>query len=199
MWPIIACSVVALAIIVERLWVLRSNRVVPENLVSQVWKMHNSGQLTNAHIVTVRKSSPLGRILAAGLVNRRNTREIMKESIEDTGRQVVIELERFLNTLGTIALITPLLGLLGTVFGMIEVFAEITVVGVGDPAVLSGGIFKALHTTAAGLTVAIPTLMFHRYFEGLIQRLVLMMEEQALMMVEVMKGERERERDKEEN
>lgn len=193
MLPIIACSVVAMAIIVERLWVLRRNRVVPENLVSQVWKMHNSGQLNNAQIVTIRKSSPLGRILAAGLVNRRYSREIMKESIEDTGRQVVIELERFLNTLGTIALITPLLGLLGTVFGMIEVFAEITVVGVGDPAVLSSGIFKALHTTAAGLTVAIPTLMFHRYFEGLIERLVLMMEEQALMMVEVMKGERSKE------
>ncbi|MCP4996755.1 MAG: MotA/TolQ/ExbB proton channel family protein, partial [Gammaproteobacteria bacterium] len=172
MLPIIACSVAAMAIIIERLLILRKRRVVPENLVAQVWQMHRKGQLTNAHVNTIRDSSPLGRILAAGLVNRRHSRVIMKESIEDVGRQVVQELERHLNTLGTIAAITPLLGLLGTVIGMIKVFAAITTAGVGDPAVLAGGISEALITTAAGLSVAIPSLMFYRYFTGRVDGLV---------------------------
>ncbi len=191
MLPIIACSVAAMAIIIERLLILRKRRVVPENLVAQVWQMHRKGQLTNAHVNTIRDSSPLGRILAAGLVNRRHSRVIMKESIEDVGRQVVQELERHLNTLGTIAAITPLLGLLGTVIGMIKVFAAITTAGVGDPAVLAGGISEALITTAAGLSVAIPSLMFYRYFTGRVDGLVVMMEEESLKMVEVMQGERE--------
>ena len=193
MVPIILCSIVAMAIIIERLWALQAKRVVPENLVAQIWQMHNKGQLTNAHVITVKDSSPLGRILAAGLVNRHHSREIMKESIEDVGRQVVHELDRYLNTLGTIASITPLLGLLGTVIGMIKVFSAIMAAGVGDPSVLAGGISEALITTATGLSVAIPTLMFHRYFGGRVERLVIKMEEQALKMVEVMQGERERE------
>lgn len=191
MLPIIACSIVAVAIIIERLWALRRQRVVPENLVAQIWQMHTRGKLNNSHILTVKGGSPLGRILAAGLMNRTHTREVMKEAIEDVGRQVVIELERYLNTLGTIASITPLLGLLGTVIGMIKVFSAIMAAGVGDPAVLAGGISEALITTAAGLSIAIPSLMFHRYFGGRVERLVLMMEEEALKMVEVMKGERE--------
>ena len=118
------------------------------------------------------------------------SRELMKESIEETGRHVVLELERFLNTLGTIASITPLLGLLGTVVGMIKVFAVITEQGVGDPAVLSGGISQALTTTAAGLVVAIPALFFYRYFRGRVNELVLDMEQEAIRMVEVIHGER---------
>ncbi|MCW8848230.1 MAG: MotA/TolQ/ExbB proton channel family protein [Sedimenticola sp.] len=193
MLPIIACSIVAMAIIIERLWALRSQRVIPNNLVAQIWQLHSKGQLTNAHVVTVKEGSPLGRILAAGLVNRQHSKVVMKEAIEEVGRQVVHELERYLNTLGTIASIAPLLGLLGTVIGMIKVFAAIMTAGVGNPTVLAGGISEALITTAAGLSVAIPTLMFHRYFGGRVERLVIKMEEQALKMVEVMQGEREQE------
>lgn len=192
MVPIIACSIIALSIIIERLWMLRNSRVVPENLVAQVWQLHRNGKLSGAHITTIREGSPLGQILASGLVNRRHSREIMKESIEEMGRQVVAQLDRYLNTLGTIASITPLLGLLGTVIGMIKVFSAITVAGVGNPTVLAGGISEALITTAAGLSVAIPSLMFHRYFNGKVDRLVVKMEEEALKMVEVMQGERER-------
>jgi biopolymer transport protein ExbB len=130
-------------------------------------------------------------MLAVGIVNRRHSREVMKEVIEEVGRQVVHELERYLNTLGTIASITPLLGLLGTVIGMIKVFAAITTSGVGDPGVLAGGISEALITTAAGLSVAIPSLMLYRYLRGKVEKLVIMMEEEALKMVEVMQGERE--------
>jgi biopolymer transport protein ExbB len=191
MWPIIACSVIAMAIVVERLWLYRKRRVLPANLVAQIWQLHQKNQLTDAHIATVRKSSPLGRILAAGLMNRRHAREVMKEAIEEEGRQVVHELERYLNTLGTIANISPLLGLLGTVIGMIKVFAAITTSGVGNPTVLAGGISEALITTAAGLSVAIPALIFHRYLSGRVDRIVLSMEDQALKMVEVMHGERE--------
>lgn len=193
MVPIIACSIIAMSIIIERLWMLRSSRVVPENLVAQVWQLHRNGKLNGAHINTIREGSPLGRILASGLVNRRHSREIMKEAIEEVGRQVVAQLDRYLNTLGTIASIAPLLGLLGTVIGMIKVFSAITTAGVGNPTVLAGGISEALITTAAGLSVAIPSLMFHRYFNGRVDRLVVKMEEEALKMVEVMKGERERE------
>lgn len=193
MIPIIACSVVAMAIILERLWALRSKRVVPGNLVAQVWQYHRKGKLNNAYITAIRDGSSLGRILAAGLVNRQHSREIMKESIEESGRQVVSEMERYLNTLGTIASISPLLGLLGTVIGMIKVFSAITIAGVGNPTVLAGGISEALITTATGLSVAIPSLMFHRYFESRVQRLVIKMEEESLKMVEIMQGERERE------
>ncbi len=191
MLPIILCSVVAMAIIIERLWSLRRPRVVPENLVAQVWQLHRDGEITAAQVSSIRDGSPLGRILSAGIINRQHSREIMKEAIEEIGRQVVHELERYLNTLGTIASITPLLGLLGTVIGMIKVFSAITLVGVGDPTVLAGGISEALITTATGLSVAIPSLMFHRYFSGRVERLVVAMEEEALKMVEVMQGERE--------
>jgi len=192
MGPIILCSVIAMAIILERLWAYRVKKVIPSNLVAQIWQLHQKGQITAAHIATVRDSSPLGRILAAGLVNRDHPREMMKEAIEEEGRQVVHELERYLNTLGTIAAITPLLGLLGTVIGMIKVFTAITSAGVGNPAVLAGGISEALITTAAGLSVAIPSLIFHRYLSGRVDRLVVRMEEQALKMVEVMHGHREK-------
>ena len=146
--------------------------------------------MTEDHIVALSNNSPLGKILATGLINRNYPREIMKESIEEVGHQVIHELERYLNTLGTIASITPLLGLLGTVIGMIKVFAAITTQGVGNPSVLAGGISEALITTAAGLSIAIPTLIFYRFFRGRVDELVLKMEEEALKIVDVMHGDR---------
>lgn len=192
MIPILLCSIVALAIIVERFWSLQQKKIAPGNLVSQVWQWYKADHLDQEHIDALSSSSPLGRVLAAGLVNRHHPREIMKETIEDTGRQVVHQLERYLNTLGTIASITPLLGLLGTVIGMIKVFTAITVHGVGNPTILAGGISEALITTAAGLSVAIPSLIFFRYFRGKVDALVLKMEEEALKVVDVMHGDRER-------
>lgn len=191
MLPIIACSVIALAIIVERLWSLQIRRVLPKHLVAQVWRWEKVNQLNDENLRDLQASSPLGTILTAGILNRLQNRDIMKESIEDTGRHVVHELERYLNSLGTIAAITPLLGLLGTVIGMIKVFATITTQGVGDPGALAGGISEALITTAAGMSVAIPTLMFYRYFRGRVRMLVLRMEQEAMTMIEMMHGERE--------
>lgn len=193
MWPILLCSIIALAISAERFWSLQSKRVTPKNLVAQVWQWEKVGHLNEKRVQDLRAASPLGRVLAAGLVNRRHQREVMKESIEEVGRHVAHDLDRFLNTLGTIASITPLLGLLGTVIGMIKVFAVITAQGVGDPAVLAGGISEALITTAAGLTVAIPTLMFYRFFRGRVDELIISMEQEAIKMVEVMHGQREQE------
>ena len=193
MWPIMICSVISLAIIIERFWSLQQKRITPKHLVAQVWQWAKVGHLDKKRIQNLRVSSPLGRILAAGLVNRSHEREVMKESIEEVGRHVAHSLERFLNTLGTIASISPLLGLLGTVIGMIKVFAVITTHGVGDASILAEGISEALLTTAAGLSVAIPTLMFHRYFRGKVDELVMTMEQEALKMVEVIQGLRENE------
>jgi biopolymer transport protein ExbB len=191
MLPIIVCSVVALAIIVERLWSLQMRRVLPKHLVAQVWRWEKVHQLNDENLRDLQASSPLGSILSAGILNRYQSRDIMKESIEDTGRHIVHELERYLNTLGTIAAITPLLGLLGTVIGMIKVFATITTQGVGNPGALAGGISEALLTTAAGMSVAIPTLMFFRYFRGRVRMLVLRMEQEAMTMIEIMHGQRD--------
>ncbi len=191
MWPILACSIISMAIIAERFWSLRETKIAPTNLVANVWQWHKSDQLDAKRIQALRTNSPLGMILAAGLLNRKHSREIMKESIEEVGRLVAHSLERFLNTLGTISSITPLLGLLGTVIGMIKVFTVITSQGIGDPSILSEGISEALLTTAAGLSVAIPSLMFYRYFRGKVDDLVVTMEQEALKMVEVMHGIRE--------
>jgi biopolymer transport protein ExbB len=191
MVPIIACSAIALAIIIERFWALRKKQVIPKHLVAQVWHWEKNHELDDDRIQELRKGSPLGRVLAAGLVNRDQERVIMKESIEETGRHVVHELERFLNTLGTIAAITPLLGLFGTVIGMIQVFTDLTTHGAGNVSSLAGGISTALITTAAGLIVAIPSLMFYRYFRGRVDELVVIMEQEALKLVEVMHGKRE--------
>ena len=193
MWPILLCSVIALAIIGERFWFLQKKRIIPEKLISQVWHWHKADALTDENILSIKNSSPLGRILAVGLINRNHEREIMKKSIEDSGRHVIPELERYLNSLGTIASISPLLGLLGTVIGMIKVFTAITVHGVGNPTVLAGGISEALITTATGLSVAIPSLMFYRYFRGRIDEYVLTMEQEALKLVEIIHGDREEE------
>ena len=186
MLPIIICSIISAAIIIERLWTLQPRRVLPKNLTRQVWDWVSKNQLNHSHIQSLHQGSPLGEILAAGLVNRHREREIIKESIEDAGRQVVHDLERFLNSLGTIASISPLLGLLGTVIGMVKVFAAITTHGVGDPTVLAGGISEALITTAAGLTVAIPSLIGYRYLRGKVDALAVRMEKEAITMVEAL-------------
>jgi biopolymer transport protein ExbB len=193
MYPILACSVAAMAIVLERLWSLRRSRVAPEDLLPRVWELDRRHQLTPATIGEIRDGSPLGRIVAAGLVNREHSREVMKEALEETGRQVVHELERYLNMLGTIGVISPLLGLYGTVLGMIQTFTVITTSGIGNAAPLAGGIAQALITTAAGLTVAIPTLLLYHFLVGRVDALAILMEEEALRVVEVMHGERERE------
>lgn len=192
MFPIILCSVAAIAIIGERIWSLQKKKVAPKHLVAQIWHWHKNNELSPENIKYLQSSTPLGRVLAAGLVNRHHSREIMKEAIEDTGRHVAQDLEKFLNSLGTVASVTPLLGLLGTVIGMIKVFTAITAQGIGDPAVLAGGISEALITTASGLSIAIPSLMFHRFFRGRVDELVIDMEKEALKMVEIMSGDRER-------
>lgn len=191
MLPIMLCSIIALAIVGERFWALQAKRICPDYLVPQIWQWAKNKQIDAKQLTELRNGSPLGRVLAAGLVNLHHEREIMKDSIEDSGRHEVAELERYLNTLGTIAAITPLLGLLGTVIGMIKVFTAITVAGVGNPGILAGGISEALITTAAGLSVAIPTLMFYRFFRGRIDALVITMEKEALKMVEILHGDRE--------
>lgn len=183
MLPIIVCSVIAVAIIIERFLALRASRVMPAAIPAQVRQWALQQELDAKHTEQLRRSSPLGRVLAAALDNRQRSRDVIKEAVEDTGRHVVHELERFLNTLGTIAGITPLLGLLGTVVGMIKVFSAIMVHGVGDPNEMAGGISEALITTAAGLTVAIPAYFFYRYFRGLVRSYVLQMEQQALMLI----------------
>jgi len=189
MVPIILCSIAAMAIIGERFWTLQKKEVVPPEMVQQVWQLAKNKKLDAKTIQQLKESSPLGTILAAGIKNHQLGRDVMKDSIAEAGRQVAHDLERFLNTLGTIATITPLLGLLGTVVGMIKVFSAIVSHGVGDPAVLAGGISEALITTAAGLAVAIPCVIFHRYFDGLVDEYVLNMEEESLKLIEVMHGQ----------
>ena len=184
MAPIILCSILALTIIAERLWALRRSQVVPDGLGGQVEEWAARHELDRRHIEQLRSGSALGRVLSAALANRHRPRELIKEAVEDTGRHVVYRLERFLNTLGTIAGITPLLGLLGTVIGMINVFASILEHGVGNANVLAGGISQALITTAAGLTVAIPSFFFYRYFKGRVEEYVVSMEEQAINLIE---------------
>ena len=184
MAPILLCSTLSLAIIIERSWSLRRRRVVPEGVGQMVQEWAARHELDQRHLAQLRDNSPLGRVLAAALANRHRPREVIKEAVEDTGRHVVHELDRFLNTLGTIAGISPLLGLLGTVIGMIKVFSAIMLHGVGNANELAGGISEALITTAAGLTVAIPSYFFYRYFTGRVKAYVVSMEEQAIRLIE---------------
>ena len=183
---IIASSVAAVAICIERLYTLNPRRVAPPHLLSSVWKQLQRGDLDAGALAELRRASPLGRILAAGLVNSHHGRDVMKESIEEAAAHVIHELERYLNTLGTIAAIAPLLGLLGTVIGMIRVFAEIMSRGTGNASALAGGISEALITTAAGLTVAIPALVMHRYFTGRIDEIVIGLEQEAIKLVDAL-------------
>ncbi len=192
MLPILAVSILALTIIGERLWALQRRRNVPPNLVAQVWRGIKNNTLDSEQLREIRSKSPLGRVVAAGLVNMHHERAVMMESIADAGRHEAHALERFLNTLGTIAAVSPLLGLLGTVIGMIKVFSTISAQGLGNAPALAGGISEALVTTAAGLVVAIPALAMHRYFRGKVDALVVEMEQEALKLVEVIHGQRDK-------
>lgn len=194
MWPIILCSVAALAIVGERLWTLHPQRVMPRGLLQKVWQLVENNQINDKVISALQQNSPLGRVLAAGLANRHRSREVLMERLEDTGRHVVHELERFLNTLGTIASIAPLLGLLGTVTGIIKAFNAITQGGMGDPRMLSGGISEALITTAAGLLVAIPALIAYRYLRGRVDRIVIEMEKDAIQLADAVEQAQLRDR-----
>jgi len=191
MVPILFCSVLALAIILERFWSLRDSRIAPPQVLNELWRWIKKKDLNGKRLKTLQASSPMGRVLASGLLNAKHGREVMKESIEHEASQVVHQLERFLNPLGTVATITPLLGLLGTVIGMIKVFAEIQLAGVGNAGNLAGGISEALITTASGLSVAIPALIAHRYFIRRVDALVVNMEQEAIKLVEVVHGDRE--------
>ena len=186
MLPIIVSSIVAIAIIIERFWTLNPKRIAPRNVLAEVWGKIKHNQLDAAELRELRISSPLGQILATGLVNSKSGRAIMTESIEQAASHVVHELERYLSTLGTIAAITPLLGLLGTVLGMIRVFSEIMAQGTGNANALAGGISEALITTAAGLAVAIPSLMFYRMFLRHVESLVIDLERESIKLVDAL-------------
>lgn len=188
-WPLILASVIALALIIERSISLRRARIVPAGLLDKVLADVRQGEASLEMIERVAAHSPLGRVLAAGLRNVNSSREVMKEAIEETGRAVVHELGRFLTTLGTIAAISPLMGLLGTIIGMIDIFASQGVSG-ANPAQLAHGISIALYTTGLGLIIAIPAMIFWRHFKALIDSFVIDMEQQAVKLVEVVHGDR---------
>lgn len=191
MIPIIICSIVAVAISLERLWTLNRSKLAPSNLLAEVWNNIQAGRLDSNAIKTLRRESALGLILAAGLSNSHAGRDVMKESIAEAASYVIHDMERYLNTLGTIASVAPLLGLLGTVIGMIKVFSDIMIHGAGNAALLAGGISEALITTGAGLTVAIPALIMHRYFQRKIDTVVVTMEQEATKLVDALHGKRE--------
>ncbi|MBI3919337.1 MAG: MotA/TolQ/ExbB proton channel family protein [Betaproteobacteria bacterium] len=189
-WPLLLCSVIALAIIGERLWSLRANVVMPKSLLSQVVQDFRQNGVSAQTLTRLSEASPLGIIFAAGLRNARNAPAIMKEAIEESGRLVAIELERFLTSLGTIAAIAPLLGLFGTVIGMIEIFGAQTPQGT-NPLVLAHGISIALYNTAFGLVVAVPSMIFYRHFRAKVDAMLVDMELQAIKLVEILHGERQ--------
>lgn len=184
MVPILICSAVALAIILERFWSLRQKTVAPPELGEQVRTWARTRKLDPSHIDTLSKNSPLGELLAAALSVRNRPREIIKERIEDAGRHVIHRLERYLTTLGTIALISPLLGLLGTVIGLIRMFLAVMVHGIGNAQQMAGGIGEALVCTAMGLIVAVPAYIFHRYFRSRVSGLVVVMEKEAIALLD---------------
>lgn len=188
MGPILLCSALALAIALERAWALRRSTVMPDRLRERLPNLSNRS-LGEDELAALRADSPLGRILAAGLGSRGQAYVVMREHVEEAGRHVAHELTRYLNSLGTIAAVTPLLGLLGTVIGMIKVFAAITAAGVGDPQALAGGISEALLTTAAGLCVAIPALVVYRFLTGRVEDLVMAMEADAAQLLEALGSE----------
>ena len=190
MLPIIVCSIAAVAICIERYLALNPEKIAPKQLLGQVWGWLKNNQLNAAKIREIRASSPLGQVLAAGLSNSRHGRDVMKESIQEAANHVIHDMERYLNTLGTIAAITPLLGLLGTVIGMIKVFTAIMLEGTGNAAVLAGGISEALITTATGLSVAIPALIMHRYYLRRIDTVVITLEQETIKLVDALHGDR---------
>lgn len=188
-WPLLFASIIALALIIERLVALRRSKVAPEGLLARVVGEVRQGTVNEAAINVLEQGSPLGRVLAAGLRNVKSSREVMKESIEEAGRGVTHELERYLTTLGTIASISPLMGLFGTVVGMIEIFGSQAPTG-ANPMQLAHGISIALYNTGFGLVIAIPAMIFWRHFRALVDSFVIEMEQQAVKLVEVVHGER---------
>ena len=190
-WPIILASIVAVGIIGERIWALRLSMVTPRDLLPKVVHEYRQNGVSEDMLARLQKHSPLGQIFAAGLKNDRSTREVMKESIEEAGRAVAHDLDRYLTTLGTIASLSPLMGLFGTLVGMIEIFGVSTpATGSGNPAQLAHGISVALYNAAFGILVAIPSMIFYRYFRAKVDALVVEMELQALKLVEIVHGER---------
>ncbi|MEK9654776.1 MAG: MotA/TolQ/ExbB proton channel family protein [Halieaceae bacterium] len=190
---IVACSVIALAICIERYFALNAEKIAPKHLLASVWQQLRRKALDPQQLRALRETSPLGEILAAGLVNQEQGRDVMRESIREAGAHVVHRLERNLNALGTIAAVTPLLGLLGTVVGMIGVFADITAHGTGNANVLAGGISEALLTTAAGLAVAIPSLVMHRHYCARVESLVVSLEREAIKLVDALASKQQTE------
>ena len=188
-WPLIFASVIALALILERLWSLRQSAVAPPGTVDKVLSEYKQSGVAPELLVRTAQRGPLGRVLAAGLANARSPRPVMKEAIEEVGHLVAHDLERFLTTLGTIAAMAPLLGLFGTVVGMIEIFGSQTAAG-SNPIQLAHGISVALYNTAFGLIVAIPSMIFYRHFRAKVDSLTLEMEQQAIKLVELAHGER---------
>jgi biopolymer transport protein ExbB len=188
-WPLIIASIVALALIFERLWSLRESVVAPPGMVDRVLTEFRQSGVTPELLTKTAQQGPLGRILAAGLANVKSPRPVMKEAIEEVGRVVTHDLERFLTTLGTIAAMAPLLGLFGTVIGMIEIFGSQSQAG-SNPIQLAQGISIALYNTAMGLIVAIPSMIFYRHFRGKVDALVVAMEQQAIKLVDFAHGER---------
>jgi len=193
MVPILLCSVIAAAISVERLWTLQRSRITPKSLLAQVWTTLRSESMDAQKLRELRASSPLGQVLAAGIANAKRGREVMKEAMEEAAAQVSHDLERYLTSLGVIASISPLIGLLGTVVGMIKVFTALMLEGAGNANVLAGGISQALITTAAGLSVAIPALMFHRFLLRRVDELMITMGQEAVKLVDIMQGDGEEE------
>lgn len=192
-WPIyllLAASIIALALIFERLFVLRRAKVLPPRLLNEVIELHRSRQVTPKVVARLESNSPLGKVLAAGLRNEQSSREVMKESIEEAGRAVTHDLERFLNAIGTIASIAPLMGLFGTVVGMIEIFGAQAPTGGTNPQELAHGISTALYNTAFGLVVAVPSLIAYRHFRGKVDGFVVEMEQQAVHFVDTVHGDR---------
>ena len=189
-WPLLLASIIALAIIGERAWSLRSSIVTPKDLLNQTVQELKQQGITPQLVARLSAGSPLGQVLAAGVKNAKNTPQVMKEALDDAGRAVAHELERFLTTLGTIASISPLLGLLGTVIGMIEIFGSQAPSG-SNPIVLAHGISVALYNTAMGLVVAIPSMIFYRHFRSRVDSLIVEMESQAVRLVEILHGERQ--------
>ncbi len=188
-WPLLIASVIALALIIERLYSLRAPRILPPGLLQSVLVTLRQGGYDADRLQALEESSPLGRVLAAGIRNQNSSREIMRESIEESGRIVTHQLERYLTTLGTIASIAPLLGLLGTLVGMIDIFGSQSPT-TGNPQQLAQGISIALYNTAFGLLIAIPALIFWRHFRALVDSYVVDMEQQAVKLVEVIHGDR---------
>jgi biopolymer transport protein ExbB len=190
MIPLLLSSVIAVAIVLERFWALRASKVFPASDIELARKLASSARISDEQLDELRENSLMGRVLATGLESRELPRHIMKENVEEAGRHAVFQLERYLPALGTIATAGPLMGLLGTVMGMIAAFSAINHAGLGNPAELASGIAEALVSTAVGLFVAIPALMFHRFFRAKVDGFVLRMEQEAMRLIEITNNQR---------